>query len=297
MSDRPFSLSAPARNVLVLDVEQKAAGQPVEFLLRSDAHFDNPDSLSYLEVKHLDQAMERDATIIDLGDLFDVMEGKHDRRAAKHLRPEHTNGSYLNQVIGTAADRYAPYARNWAMFGMGNHEYSVAKHTEFDLLQQLSATLRDRTGHSIHAGGFGNWIIVRVFRKGSSTYQTYRIYAHHGYGGGGVVTKGAIQGQRAAARVEGADLYMSGHIHEAWHMERLKTTLDVRLREVSKTVDQLCIPSYKEEFFEGKGRGFHHERGRDPKPTGAWWLRLWLTRDKSQGTDALHLDATFERAK
>ena len=297
MSDRPFALSAPARNVIVLDVEQEAPGRPVEFLLRSDAHFDNPDSLDHLETKHLDQAIEQNATILDLGDLFDVMEGKHDRRASKHLRPEHTNGSYLNQIIGSAADRYQQYARNWALLGMGNHEYSVAKHAEFDLTQQLSATIHDRTGYAIHAGGFANWIVIRVHRKNHASYRTYRIYAHHGYGGGGVVTKGAIQGQRAAARVEGADLYMSGHIHEAWHMERLKTCLDFRMREVSKTVDQLCIPSYKEEFFEGKGRGFHHEKGRDPKPVGAWWLRLWLERHQNEGEDLLRLHATFERAK
>jgi len=293
---RPFQAVAKTRNVLVVDVNLKSIKDPVEVLLRSDAHHDNPACRQDLEKRHLDQALERDACILDLGDLFCVMEGKSDRRASKNLRPEDLGGGYLNKVLENAVDFYAPYARNWILAGQGNHEYSVAKAAEFDLTQAFTQRMEDRTGYPIHAGGFGNWIIFRIRRPGASRYVPYSIYAHHGYGGGGIVTQGAIQGQRAAAKIEGADLYVSGHVHESWHMERQKYTLDGQCNETVKTVDQICVPTYKDEALT-EGRGFHHEKGRPPKPLGAWWLRIWLDREQRSDRESISTFATFERAK
>jgi len=45
-------------------------------LLRSDVHHDNPKCNQDLERKHLDEAIEYDAPIIDNGDLFCAMQGK-----------------------------------------------------------------------------------------------------------------------------------------------------------------------------------------------------------------------------
>ena len=35
----------------------------------------------------------------------------------------------------------------------------------------------------------------------------------------------------------------------------------------------VCLPTYKEEYLSGED--FHRERGRPPKPLGAYWLRFY----------------------
>ena len=59
-------------------------------LLTADRHHDSPKTDQKLEKMHLDQALERNAPIIDVGDLFDAMQGREDRRRSKReSRPEH----------------------------------------------------------------------------------------------------------------------------------------------------------------------------------------------------------------
>jgi hypothetical protein len=199
---RKFGLEVLERNNIRITVDCKEQW----FLLRSDAHQDNPQSRTDLEMKHLKEAEERNAIVLDFGDLFCAMEGKGDRRGAKNLKPEHTKGCYLDALVNTAADKYEPYAHIWALMGQGNHEYSILQHQETDLLERLTAMLQDRTGHKVQAGGFANWVQIRMGRR-----VTYKIYAHHGYGGGGPVTQDTIQAQRMASYIEGADCTLSGH--------------------------------------------------------------------------------------
>lgn len=93
------------------------------FLLRSDAHHDNPHCNWDLEKKHLDEALERDAGILDCGDLFCAMQGAWDPRKSKScLRSEHQRSDYLDALVTTAADFYQPYAKNIVCLGQGNHE-------------------------------------------------------------------------------------------------------------------------------------------------------------------------------
>jgi hypothetical protein len=284
---RKFKLDVLERNNIRITVDCKEQW----FLLRSDAHQDNPHSRTDLEMKHLKEAEERNAIVLDFGDLFCAMEGKGDRRGAKNLKPEHTKGCYLDALVNTAADKYEPYAHIWALMGQGNHEYSILQHQETDLLERLTAMLQDRTGHKVQAGGFANWVQIRMGRR-----VTYKIYAHHGYGGGGPVTQDTIQGQRMAAYVEGADCTVSGHVHSAWAMEKQKVMLSpTSKKQMTKELLQLKIPTYKDEFMT-EGRGFHHMKGREPKPLGAWWLKLKVARNaRENGSDMIV--AIYERAK
>lgn len=108
----------------VVNVKIKSGNnEPHWFLLRSDSHFDNPHNNRELEKKHLDEALECGAGILDNGDLFCAMQGSWDPRKCKSsLRPEHQRADYLDALVETATDFYAPYAHNWVSFGKGNHE-------------------------------------------------------------------------------------------------------------------------------------------------------------------------------
>jgi hypothetical protein len=256
------------------------------FLLSSDRHWDNPHSDWELQKKHLDLARKRNAKILDFGDLFCVMQGKFDRRASKsNVRPEHQVDNYLDAVVNTAADWFQPYADMFALISEGNHESAIRRHHETDLIERFVTTLNYKANTCITRGLYTGWVRFRFLQKGHS--NVFNLNYTHGYGGGGPVTKGVIQANRKAVYLPDAHFCVSGHIHEHWLMtqsrERLKkngeTTIDEQVH--------VCLPTYKEEYL--MGADFHRERGRPPKPLGAYWLRFF--------NDAGNINYEFIRAK
>lgn len=242
-------------------------------LVRSDAHHDNPHTLQDWEKRHLDLAVERNAGIIDVGDLFCAMQGKYDRRSSKDdLRPEHQCGNYLDALVTTAADFYGPYAANWWMLGIGNHETAILKAHETDLTQRLAATLKDRTGCTIPVGGYRGWFVFKFQAENSDMRFSKSAYYEHGAGGGGPVTKGTIQTNRRSAYTDGADLMFTGHIHESWVLETPRQYLDAQFQWKIKDCYHVQLPTYKQEFG---ATGYHNENCRPPKPLGAHWIRFY----------------------
>jgi hypothetical protein len=249
------------------------------FLLRSDVHWDNPKCRRDLELKHLKQAVERGAGIIDAGDLFCAMQGKYDKRSDKSsVLPEHQNGRYLDSLVETAAEYYAPFAHNLILLGKGNHETAIIKNHETDLTARLAERLNTLTGSNIQVGGYTGWV------KFAFSYHTQRVTKNlwytHGYAGGGPVTKDTIQLHRQMTYVENADYVMSGHTHDAWQMEYTR----LRLTDAGTVERRPCIgikcSTYKDDYGVGEG-GFAVEKGHPPKPLGAWWLRFHASKSDS----------------
>lgn len=246
------------------------------FLLTADRHWDNPHSDQELQREHLEQARECGAGVIDVGDLFCAMQGRWDKRSNKSaLRPEHQVDNYLDALVTTAADFFAPYADQFVLVGHGNHETSVKKQHETDLIERLCGTLFDRTGHKVVNGGFGGWVKF-IFRSPDNVKVSQSINLHydHGAGGGGPVTKGVIQNNRRATYLPDAHIVISGHIHERNMMDYQR----VRLSDQGKTYQDIqthvIMPTYKEEYGDGFA-GWHVERGAPPKPIGCTWLRFY----------------------
>ena len=79
--ERPFEVSRLSPGLIGLNVLYQR-NKDFEFwvLLRGDGHCDNPASNIDAQIKHLDQAKERGAAVIDIGDQFDAMQGKNDPR-------------------------------------------------------------------------------------------------------------------------------------------------------------------------------------------------------------------------
>jgi len=253
------------------------------FLLRSDAHFDNPHNDRELEKKHLDEALEKGAGILDCGDLFCAMGGKWDPRSNKAgVRPEHQTGDYLDALVRTAADFYQPYAKNWVMFGLGNHETSITRRHETNLSERLAAILRDRTGAPCFVTGYSSWVKFQ-FTLCSRVMTARTLWAMHGYGGGGPVTVDNIQAQRQNAYVEGADIMWSGHTHDRWAREFCKIGITQDGEVFQRNLWYVKSATYKNEFGSGIG-GWHVETGKPPKPLGAWWLKMTYYKEKVKGT-------------
>jgi hypothetical protein len=276
-----------AANVTRIDVKVGGARDFEQwFLLSGDRHHDNPHCRQDLERKHLDQARERDAGIIDVGDLFCAMQGKFDRRASKEgVRPENQNDHYLDSLIDCAADFYGPYSDLFVMLAPGNHETAIQKRHEMLLTEHLCKALRaSKRGSPVQRGGYSGWVWFN-FRRGNSAHSV-RLWYIHGYGGGGPVTRGVIQSaNRQQAYIEGADITLSGHVHEAVYLETCKRYLDYAGHVKSRTCYTIQTPTYKEEYGAGEG-GWHIETGKPPKPLGAWWLRFTWSRSRVHGERA-----------
>jgi hypothetical protein len=279
-SDLPFHVSKSGKNLFDINMTLRG-GYAAEWeqwvLLSSDRHWDNPKSDHALQKKHLDQAMERDAIIIDAGDLFCAMQGKYDKRSSKSdVRSEHNVGNYLDALIQTGAEFFAPYAKNFALVAAGNHETAIKKRHETDLTERFCSTVNYISGETIHNGGYSGFVRFKLTEiydgKQKSLGRNVTLHYSHGYGGGGPVTKGVIQTNRKATYLPDADIVISGHVHESWQIELMRVRVG-RSSIFHDTQTHICLPTYKEEFGTGFG-GWHVERGAPPKPVGAVWLRF-----------------------
>lgn len=253
-------------------------------LLSSDRHLDNPHSLLDLQRLHLEQAKERGAFVLDFGDLFDAMQGKTDKRSKKRdLRPEFATvegKAYLNAIVEYAAKFFEPYVENIALIGKGNHETSVEGKIEFDLHDGLLFALGMSGGEHILNGGYRGWIKFLFDDNGAARTSRNAAY-NHGYGGGGPVTKNVIQANRKATYLVNANYVFGGHVHEQWYFPITRVRLLESGREVLETQHHVQLPTYKEEYLHNTD-GFHHETGKPPKPTGAWWMRFYWSPRKER---------------
>lgn len=252
------------------------AGESKWFLLTSDRHHDNAHCDQALERVHLEQAKERDAHIIDIGDLFCAMQGKWDRRAdTTQLRPEYIGGNYLDLMVGEATKFFAPYADRFLQISPGNHETSIIKRHETNLTERLVDRLNQKAGdHTIHLGGYSGWIRFQLYYAKGGVSRSFNMFYHHGFGGGGPVTRGVIQTNRMAVFLPDADFVYTGHTHDEWLVPIQRARLSQAGKPYQDTQTHIRTPGYKDEYATGEG-GWHIERGAPPKPTGACWLRFF----------------------
>lgn len=256
------------------------SGWSQDFLLTSDHHQDNPKCDRDLLLRHHKEALERKAGIFCFGDLFCGMQGKYDKRSNKSdLREEHKNGNYLDSLVNTGATLYAPYAKNYILMSDGNHETSIRRKHETDILQRLVDLINITEKTNIIKGKYSGYIVFRFEHESGGNRSSYIISYNHGYGGGGPVTKGVIQSNRKSVYIPDADLVVSGHVHERWMLESPKERLNTRtLEPYLWTQTHLTISTYKEEYLAHSG--WHTERGGPPKPLGGAWLSFKYKNDK-----------------
>lgn len=254
--------------VHVLDIKSEN-NEVHEFALISDIHLDNPKCNRKKLIKDLEHCKNRGIKILINGDTFCAMEGRHDRRRSRNVYPAHNFPDYLDRIVDDAVEVFKPYAHLILLVGYGNHETSVLKNTETDLLKRFVRALDIENT----LGGYGGWFVFRGRYKHGKTSHSYRLKYYHGTGGGGIVTRGAIGAQRQLASVHNMDAAWQGHIHESWAMtncvERLTDHNTIELKEVL----HIRTPTYKEEYGDG-AKGWHIERGGPPKALGCYILRL-----------------------
>lgn len=260
--------------------------------LSSDWHWDSVKCYRDKLDEDLKLAKKLDAAVCSFGDHFDCMGGKYDPRSAKHeIRPEFQVGNYFDAVIDEGSSWLAPYTEQMAVISPGNHETAIRKRQETCLTTRLVERLRVM-GSPVVQSGYAGWVLVRGkykpegASKSNSTGPTsvYKIWYHHGFGGGGPVTRGVIDFSRMMVDVD-ADAIVSGHVHQKTLMEATRQRVSAVTGKPSISPVHLVRSStYKTDSVSD---GWGVEKGMSARPVGGWWLRLrW---------DAKHtkINATF----
>jgi hypothetical protein len=267
-------------------------GKHVQFALLSDLHWDNPKCDRELLKKHLDYCLEHNIKVMLNGDTFCLMQGKFDpRRSKKDIRPEHNKANYLDVVIEDAVEWFTPYADILTVVGYGNHETGIIRHVETDPLQRFVDLLNYKCNSNVITGGYGGWLILNVF-LGETTSKGMSVkvkYYHGSGGGGGIVTRGALNLTRALELAEGFDVFTMGHIHENAARNDVREYLNTQggnCKIELKQIHMAITGTYKEEYGSGF-MGWHVERGAPPKPIGGRILNIYINREQNNGIDNL----------
>lgn len=249
------------------------------FLFMSDIHWDAVACNRKLLKRHLDEAKRRKIPVIIVGDIFDAMQGKWDpRRSMDELRPEFRRDDYFDFVVNEAVKWFKPWADIIHIASYGNHETSIVRHNNTDLLERWVYGMRREHDSPVVKGGYGTWHMIRFDDKRGKAKKTIIGCYHHGKGGGAPVTVGAIETARQAEYLDGVDLVVNGHNHQGYIIARARKFLTSR-GQVQKGVTLfLRTPGYKDGL--NALMGFDVEKG-SPKPTGSIMVHFGLHGDGS----------------
>jgi len=272
--------------------EIKVDGTKTRIAMLSDIHWDNPKCDWKLLKKDLDYCLQESIPIMINGDMFCLMQGRGDNRRNKSdIRPEHNNAHYLDSIVETAVEWWSPYAHLLTVIGYGNHETAIIKFQETDILKRFVKLLNLKNHTNVQVGGYGGWLIinsaVRHKPNNRPERRVCKIKYFHGSGGGGVVTKGALNLTRALEMYEDFDVFTMGHIHENAARNDVRDVILLGqgiYRHVQKQLHLMLTGTYKEEYGTG-AKGWHIERGAPVKPTGGRILEISYKRIKTEKED------------
>lgn len=253
----------------VLSFEMESARDVGRLLFIGDVHWDHPSSDRAALRRVLEQAVDANAEIVLLGDLFCAMQGRNDRRGSKaSIRPEHRRADYFTALVETAVEWWEPFMdRVWVMLH-GNHETAVRKHNEVDLVREFAGRVRDRTGLEVVTPGYSSYAQVRVVRHNQSGGIPF--WVGHGTGGAAPVTGGVIRAQRRAVSHPDARFLVSGHIHRHWMTTHPQVRTNSHGRVIKNLQRHYSVGTWKDD----SGGDYAEEREFAPTIPSVWWAEF-----------------------
>ena len=246
-------------------------------LLMSDEHYDSPHCDRALLKKHHEKAKALDAPIFKFGDVFDCMGGKYDPRTHKgDIRPEHNVKDYFDAVTKDAHDFYKDY--DVAFISPGNHEENVLHRHETDLIGNLGERL------DCAVGDYSGWLRFSFYNQTGGGKRHLDMYYNH-EGGAGPVSLGVIKTNRNAVNYN-ADIYVNGHNHNRWQVERVNEKINAAGN--IKRKEQLHINSGTYNTKPAKGRERYDSKYGQPNLGG-----VFLTFAKRGKDEEIYARAMF----
>lgn len=265
-------------NVLTIR-EDAPSGWEQYVLLMSDNHHDSPLCDRKLEEKHLKEARDKGAWILQAGDLFDAMQGRKDPRSSYDNLDHALKGDdYLDRLVRFNGEFLAPYADNILLMARGNHETSALKHYGVDLTSNLVYRMRTEYKSQVVAGGYGGWVRF-LFTMDKTKRASLNLKYFHGSGGYSPVNKGISAASRQATYLPDADVVWNGHLHDGYVTMIQRERLSAAGKIFSDCQWHVRTPGYLNSYGDGSA-GWAVEKGMAPTPLGCVWLRLYRDGDR-----------------
>jgi len=264
----------PADRSIDIYVQIEKIDQSVPLLWASDLHVDSRYSDLEAIRRHFEEVRRRSGAILLGGDVFDAMQGRQDPRHSKsQIRPELLRDDYFDILVPWAIETLN--LRNIPILAVmpGNHEASVLKKNETDLSGRLARELG-----CLRAAYTQFYRLFVMDARGTVKDRRFIIYATHGSGVNAPVTMGIIKTNRRQVAAE-ADIYLSGHLHQAWvaaqSIEYIKPNGAVGRR----TVWHGQAGGYMKASLQGSG--FYSQQEIRPSLCGAICIEIFLERRRN----------------
>lgn len=241
--------------------------------LMSDNHYDSIECDRELMTRHFKKVEDRKALVLMTGDWFDAMQGKFDpRRSMAELREEYRRDDYYDYVVKDSYEYLRKYKQYLMVMGDGNHERSVLKNANTNLMDRLVGLLRLDGSPVIH-GGYGGWVRLRLDREKGHNQKNINIKYFHGAGGDAPVTRGVIHTNRQAVYLPDADIVVNGHNHNQYYVAITRERINGYGRPYKDIQHHIRVPGYKDGYEDGSN-SWEVSRGGVPKPLGCVWVKI-----------------------
>lgn len=253
-----------------------------------DIHYDSKHCNRQKVKEHLDSMYKAGALIYINGDLVDAMGGVDDRRTTSgDIDDEFDGENYFDTIVKKTADFLRPYKDRIVLINRGNHEYSVKRRNETDVIKRIvenlngedydDVTIKQKRLNRIFIGDYNGFVehsISQRSRPGANgSSANIMTYYDHGSGGGAPVTAGTIKMARRAEYIE-ADIFVTSHIHNAIAVPKSKMFVDysgnIKVRETIHVQLGSYDPSMKS--YYGKKGGFK------PALPSSYYIEMCLKR-------------------
>jgi predicted phosphodiesterase len=268
-------VEALSENVHLFEFDRVRSGDVVPTLFCSDIHLDSIGCKRDILKKHFDEIKHANGLIFIFGDLLDVMGSYGDRRLQREdIDPQFIQHgrTYLDLVAEYTIEFLKPYAQNIALISYGNHEKTINKFHNHDILRSIVWALNLDEGVNIQLGAYSGWVFLRMKLSNSGASKTIKIHYHHGFGGNAKRSKGMLDVQIEAMKYPDANILVRGHTHQKWYdpsTARMRVTPKGNIYK--DKVKYIQSGSYVDGIGEGKS-GWPVEKNFNPTDIGGWFV-------------------------
>lgn len=273
-----------SENVHAFEYSNCRSGDIVPTLFCSDIHLDSIGCKRDILKQHFDEIKKANGLIFIFGDLLDVMGSYGDRRLQREdIDPQFIQHgrTYLDLVCEYTIEFLKPYAQNIALISYGNHEKTINKFHNHDILRSIVWTLNLEDKVNIQLGAYSGWVFIRM-QKPSGASTGCNIHYHHGFGGNAKRSKGMLDVQIEAMKYPDAHILVRGHTHQKWYdpsTARMRVTRSGRIYK--DKIKYIQSGSYVDSIGEGKS-GWPVEKNFNPTDIGGWFVDFKFVVNNSQ---------------
>lgn len=155
-----------------------------------------------------------------------VLNGDVLNAATKRSKSDvYTSRMSPQEELDWAVETLYPFRDLILCVNSGNHEERISRDVGIDVSKELAERL------GVPYSGSGALLVLNVGKNRHSKPESYTVYVTHGFGGGRRVGSKANNLEMVPLAVEGADLYIWGHVHQAIYFANRTYRADARGRK------------------------------------------------------------------